>query len=425
MTNLANNGTKKTGGGSVKRDGTSTPTDNSTNAAPPSKPKKPKPPCRFASNCPVYIPFIFQSFPCQPQECKPSSSQCQNLPTETTPTCAINSTQDESKSARMAKEHLQSNEDEDDLSDIAHMPFETLDITPEQLKVNTRYEEETEQWFSSPKPIASGFYPTQTIPGYPSAVEILDNQTTVSQAVPSVTSQDPDGIGWIDWTGSEWDGNPFDMTGKTLEQTCAFLFPSGNPYVVKGIREKFYEVNPFADNTSPTASEIADWNLEVIRHIRAMLNIVTPVNHDARLYLESRWADERKFTTYWDTKYPGTVDSGYGPCTGGTNPHCGASFFPDAGDRAPYLSSPPFSSDFGTYPELQNYNTRASQAEHVSSVNTDLPWSIKFSTMVAGVICAEGQTGHAGPYLTRTLYGCHWHVAHNGVKGTIYRGKWR
>ena len=310
--------------------------------------------------------------------------------------------------------------------------------------MNDKYEEDVESALPSasttapPPPPPAGtlqYSPDFTISSpYPSASQQIINQLTVSQAVPSVTSQDPDGVTWLDWTGTTWDGNPINPSGMTPTQMCQFLRPTGSPYAVRGIRELFYQHNPFADNQNPTVMEINNWNVIVINHIRAMLGYTIQVVNDARLYLETRWADERKWTQSWDTAYPlqGGLMYGQapGPChdTGGNlidiaGGHCGASFFPNATDRAAYLSAAPYNNDFTSYPELSNYQNRFSQSEQVKTVNTDLPWSIKMAVIMSGWICGEGTTGHAGPFLTRQRFGAHWHVNHNGVHGTVVRTK--
>lgn len=283
--------------------------------------------------------------------------------------------------------------------------------------------------------LPTGMTPEYTIIA-PNAPTMMDDATSISQAVPSVTSQDPDGIGWLNWSGTQWDGTPFDTTGKTKSQICSFLRPTGGPYNIRGIREKFYAVNPFADNLNPTPEEIDNWNIEVIRHFRAMLGVSTPVNNDPRLYLEARWADERKYTEAWDSSYPsGTPGGPSGPCW---NPpgtpvdiaagHCGASFFPNPADRATYIAEAPYSNDFAKYPELDPgvYTSRRGQAEGLNAADADLPWSIKLSVMLTHWICNEGLTGHPGPYVNpstaRQWFGCSW-----WLNGTVlnFRGKWR
>ena len=282
--------------------------------------------------------------------------------------------------------------------------------------------------------------PGHGVPTYLTADQAVSHQTRVSQAVSSVSSQDPDGIGWLSWSGTEWDGKPVDARNMTRKQLCEFLRPTKTKYVVRGLRDKFYAVKPFADNRNPTVREIEDWNLVAINHIREMLGYPVQVKHDPRLYLEARWADERKFTRDWDNAYPDAMTCSGGSCIGrapgpchdaGGNRvdlasnHCGASFFPDPVDREPYISGAPYFGDFVKYPELENYNSRVSKREAVSAVNTDLPWSIKVATMMTSFICGEGTTGHAGSFLEREYVGIHWHIWSDGPTGTRGRFKWR
>jgi hypothetical protein len=363
------------------------------------------------------------------------------------------------------------------------------------IKENDKYEEDVEQWFSKPPPTIPGcmdptainYNPAATvsdgsctynIPGcmdptainynpaatvsdgsctytptppdtpqytsdhglYPTTTkDMMNTSTIISQNVPTVTRQDPDGIEWISpttWTNAQWDGNPVDPTTLTKSQLCAYVAPTSN--TIRGLRERFYEVNPYADNTNPTVAEIDAWNLEVIRHIRNLLGITTPVNHNPKLYLEARWADERKFTQVWDSTYstgvPGTSD---GPCwdpAGSTNPvdtatgHCGASFFPNATDRAAYIAGNPYQGNFITYPELASYPARYSQTEGLASVNANIPWSIKLGRIIANWFCTEGLTGHSGPFVNRQEFGCSWWLVpgYTTTSGQLgFRGKWR
>jgi hypothetical protein len=323
------------------------------------------------------------------------------------------------------------------------------------VEQNDIEEEAAEAWFSKPEGVDpppppppssdTQFTPSTTRTSEESATQMMNTLTGISQAVPSVTSQDPDGIGWLsstNWSNSTWDGTPLDTTGKTNQELCDFLTPD-HPYVVRGLREKFYEVNPFADNTNPTPAEIDNWNLEVIRHFRALLGVNTPVRPSARLYLESRWADERKHTMFWDTAYPNSNDCGSannescvgrapGPCWIGNTPidsaggHCGESFFPNASDRALAIAEAPYNNNTVTYPELENYNTRHAQASGINFVEADIPWSIKFARLLRGWICGEGLTGHPGPYVgagAREEFGSSWY--YTGGNQTAYRGKWR
>lgn len=271
--------------------------------------------------------------------------------------------------------------------------------------------------------------------------------TTSESMIASITSvsgvtggrHDPNSIPWISeaaWNTSKWDGVPFDPTGKTKAQICAWFRPTGSAYVFRGIREKFYEVNPFADNSAPTTREIENWNLEVIRHFRALLGITTPVRYNARLQLECTWSIERSRTRAWDTKYPlagGSYGEANGPCflppPGGfidvAAGHCGDSFFPNATDRDTYISSAPYNSDFAMYPELENYASRYSQVGGNVAGNNYIPWSIKLPTLLSTFICSDGLQDHTGPYMGREEVGLGFYWSPSDPGRIELKGKWR
>jgi len=85
---------------------------------------------------------------------------------------------------------------------------------------------------------------------------MMRNMTSWTKSQAHAT-QDPDGMIWSEphhWKNSKWDGIQFNATGKTKQETCKFLRPS-QTHVARGIREKFYQVNPFKDNINPTIPE--------------------------------------------------------------------------------------------------------------------------------------------------------------------------
>ena len=275
------------------------------------------------------------------------------------------------------------------------------------------------------------------------------NNLTTRTLQGTFSDHSPEGVEWggpntlgAHMDASMWDGVPYNVVGKTRQQICDWIRPS-SPWVVRGLRERYHEVNPFADPVSPTIAEINDWNLEVIRHFRRILGDPTPLDHDARLYVESRWADERKFTQLWDTEYStGTPGAGPGPCHINGSPmtdlaydHCGAGFWPSATDRAPYISAQPYVNDYLKYPELapETYTERKSKAEGVRWLNADVPWSIKLSQGIANWICSDGLVDHAGPYVggadpnapgpLRTKYGNSWWLDPTSATSVWYRGK--
>lgn len=246
----------------------------------------------------------------------------------------------------------------------------------------------------------------------------MEKSTILSQAVPSVINQGPDPI-WIGtaWDSMVWDGVPIDITGKTPSQLCSLLFKNG--YTMRGLRQHYYNIMPFSDEENPTIKEIDAWNIEVIRHIRRVVGVNIPLEGDPRLYLESQWADERRFTRTWDSKYTGTNGTAYGPCVLTGNEHCGASFVPDFTDQAPYLTQ---------YPGLQPFNFVGGGAEGIGAVNTNVPWAIKIVQRISDWVCREGFTGHGGPLLSRTKVGMSFNtqISNTGVTAasTTLRLKW-
>lgn len=275
-------------------------------------------------------------------------------------------------------------------------------------------------------------------------------KASLQKALISNKRQDPDGTSWLtpaNYEAAKWDGKPFDLTGKTnspsdRKEICDFLAPPGSSQTIRGLRERFYEVNPFADVTNPTLAEIDDWNLEVIRHIRKLFGITLPIDHDARLYLEANWASERKYTTVWDADYPGPIDgNAAGPCKMGdfrlAVEHCGDGFIPSvAAHRAPYIAAPPYNNDLVKYPQLSpsvypgpksegNPLGRFSKASGISQIEDTHPWSIKLAQIFKRWICAEGPMGHAGPFLGRRYVGMSWWHEPGQVADQIgFRGKW-
>lgn len=297
-----------------------------------------------------------------------------------------------------------------------------------------------------PQPVKQ-YIPTHTLLAAPmSQPDMINTMTQVSNADKSTDHQGVDGINRpgevAGYTNPllQWDGVPFNPVGKTNAEICAFVKPLGawpNPFVYKGLLQKYNEVQPFADEVNPTVAEIDKWNLEVVNHFRNLFGI-PPMQPDARLYLECRWADERKYTQDWDTAYPAgsaqypTAGAPGGPCwlngapydTSGT--HCGAAFFPNETDRAPYIAAAPYNNDLVAYPELSGYTARASAAEGKSGATQWIPWGVKMAHVLTQWLCSEGITGHSGPYFgnpARGYIGMSWWLGSDG--GHNYRGKYR
>jgi hypothetical protein len=237
------------------------------------------------------------------------------------------------------------------------------------------------------------------------------------------TGHDPDGVGWItaaQWQAAQWDGvttyNPSKMTNAAFN---AAICPSVDR--VRGIREVFYKAKPFADNKNPTKAEVDEWHRIAINHVRALVGYTSPdrqVKPDHCMFARAHWGDERKFTTMWDAAYPGTIDSAAGPCTGGTNAHCGASFIPSAADQSPYLTP------LGV---TTTCSTTAGAEGVFSGPKSNIPWSIKWSRGFCNTLLAEGfWGGHVGPWFHREKFGfSFWdNDPKNNNNNAILRAKW-
>ncbi len=235
------------------------------------------------------------------------------------------------------------------------------------------------------------------------------------------TSHDPHGVGWItkaQWDNAKWDGTIYNPSEMTKEEFYKAIFPY--PDVIRGLREVFYQHNPFKDVKNPTKAEVDEWHRIAINHIRALVGYTSEdrlVKKDHCMFARALWGDQRKYTTMWDAKYPGVEGSAAGPCQDGTNPHCGASFVPNAADQAPYLPA-----NFVACTELQG------GAEGISSApKSNIPWSIKFVRAFGSFLASEGfWGGHVGPWYHREKFGfSFWDIdVNNNNSNAVLRAKW-
>jgi len=233
-------------------------------------------------------------------------------------------------------------------------------------------------------------------------------------------SHDPDGVSWLtpdSWVKAKWDGTVYDPSKLTADKFYQCLCPSGDQ--IRGIREVFYKVKPFADNNNPTKAEVDEWHRIAINHIRALVGYTSEdrqVKKDQCLFVRALWGDERKFSTIWDAKYPGTNGSAAGPCQGSGNEHCGATFIPNSSDQKPYL------------PENYADCTDGEGAEGIfPSPKSNIPWSIKFSRAFCSALGSEGFSGgHVGPWFHREKFGfSFWDSDPNNNNSiAILRAKW-
>jgi hypothetical protein len=263
------------------------------------------------------------------------------------------------------------------------------------------------------------FHPDHSIPNKMSQAD------TVRAITAYVNSKgfrhDPDGIPWIprgNWI--PWDGvTTYNPCTSTKAQLMAGIFPPpGGVNTMRVLRERFYQVNPFADTANPTVAEIENWNIEVIRHFRRLLGFsqaTHPVRNDKCTYLKAAWAEERCRTNYWSASYPGTQDGAAGPCTQpvSSNCHCGASFLLDPVDQVPYLCPPTMAAC-----------TQTPGAEGISNHNTDIPWSVKMSRIIGMYLAADGIGNHTGPFVGRSLFGSAWYINPTKPGSLVVRTKW-
>lgn len=242
----------------------------------------------------------------------------------------------------------------------------------------------------------------------------MDNGTTLSQTV-NADQGPPTWVTQPMWDSMIWDGVPLaDPYNKTPSQLCAWMF---NGRAMKGLRQHYETFKPFCDPTRPTIAEIDNWHLEVIKHFRRLLGVTTDIQLDERLFLEATWAEERYHTTYWNTNYPGTNGTAYGPCVSQGNQHCGSSFIPSLEDQQPYYTN--------QFPSLAPTMMQTSRAEAVGGQNTDLPWMLKLVGALQNWVCSEGLVGHTGPFVTRTKVGMVFFAASGGSSSfTRIRIKW-
>jgi len=209
------------------------------------------------------------------------------------------------------------------------------------------------------------------------------------------TSHSPDGVHGVDWASESWDGvTIYDPTAMSQNAFTQAICPNGR---IRGLRELFYQHNPFSDVVNPTKGEVDEWHRLLINHIRTLVGYPMPdyaVQKDYCLFARATWGDERKFTTQWDAAYPGVIDSAAGPCVGGTNSHCGASFMPSAVEQIPYL--PQGHATCGTPPG----------SEGIFGAGANKPWAIKMSSAFCSNLSHEGfWGGHTGPWFHREKFG--------------------
>lgn len=219
-----------------------------------------------------------------------------------------------------------------------------------------------------------------------------------------------------DWSRLHWDGTTtFPLWVETSKTNAEkeqhrkdwynFIFPDDTLAGMRGLKQLYDATMPFADEANPTVHEWELWNDKVINHFR-MLSGLSAAYPSAELYIMCSWSKERKTTNLWDTKYPGTFDSAYGPCVGGSNLHCGTTFKPsDVNDQYPYWNEV-----FTKYPKVVLPGaislTQATEAITVWYNGTAMTaMSRNIRNLVRSAKSGIKIGGHAGPYAFRELYG--------------------
>ena len=233
-------------------------------------------------------------------------------------------------------------------------------------------------------------------------------------------AHDPDSVSWIDeadWAEAEWDGTIYNPSKMSHEEFVQAICPSVDR--VRGIREVFYQHQPFADNANPTKAEVDEWHRIAINHLRSLVGYTSEdrqVKKDHCMFARALWGDERKFTTAWDAEYPGTNGSAEGPCQGSMNAHCGASFIPSLEDQAPYL------------PEGHPGCSAEPGSEGVfSGPKSNIPWGLKWSRGLCNTLMAEGfWGGHVQPWFHREKFGLSFWDPNpeNNNNNSPLRAKW-
>jgi len=220
-------------------------------------------------------------------------------------------------------------------------------------------------------------------------VQSIIDSTLFSQQ--TVTNQAPDGCTWLslnDW--SYWDGVPLSKSrfcSMTKEELHAYLFPK-NEFCLLGLREHYYRINPFNNPSNPTVAEVDNWNVEVIRHLRAVCGINYNINPVQHMFCQSQWSQERFWTSYWDVLYPSGI------CNNNPPINCGSTFWLNYVDQTPYGVHLP-------------YNIHS---DSIGDVDTSLPWCIKMSKLIGQFIQENGRGDPLYPFLSRPLVGFSFHV---------------
>ena len=239
-------------------------------------------------------------------------------------------------------------------------------------------------------------------------VALVSSQTTVTQTTPDqanwaamntlvlskVPGHTPQNTTWIyDWP--KWNQqvtNITQMTGAQVQATICY----GGTGIVFGLKE-VYEEKPFTNHQNPPREEVDDYHLRIIRHVRKMVGITTPVSGDRCLANVAYWSQQLVSSTYWDSKYPTQKTK----CLNNYGYHC--NFAP-----ATLLEQQQSATQKGIKSTV--LCKAGPFAESIATTNADIPWSVKFSK----ILCQFMKDSHGGPILARQYV--HTNFWQNGAK---------
>jgi len=180
------------------------------------------------------------------------------------------------------------------------------------------------------------------------------------------------------------------------QDLCKSIFPDGE---MLGLKQLYDNQKPFQNPASPTISEIDNWNIAVINHLRDLVGVSKRLNGDRCLFLTAQLGVERRDTTIWDTKY--ATDA----CKhdGKWYPHCGFGWVPDAADQTPYLNGQTPCKAIGAMSEGVFGMAKTS-------------WGYMMAYLIKDTICSEGFTGHGGPLINADSIGIAWQGSGGSVR---------
>lgn len=205
-----------------------------------------------------------------------------------------------------------------------------------------------------------------------------------------------------DWDSTEWDckttlPNPCYKDGvkDAWKPQVEWVFPKK---ILRGVLQLYEAKKPFCDPDNPTVYEIEQWNLEVIRHLRKVMGITTPVVYMKELFVKSRLSDEKKFSSYWNEGVMCNPDKYWGDFNNPTEtPHCGFGFIPK--DQTKYEKY------FDGQPKT---TTNSMSAEGIFGFSLEEPWSTKLMTIIYNTMISEGYCGHSGNFTFSEKIGMTW-----------------